>query len=236
MVGLKNANTAYVSWYISASSYPIVDVFCTALDYGNAKYTGFVAPLTSDTDDLILAPEKLFIQLLLLFQFLSGPKCDSTKATIGVDITLPNFCTKSHQRALKGDFNGDGHVDILCHDSKTGWKWISYGSNGVYSGIGWERAMSWCWHRGSSLYVGDFNGDNRTDILCHDGRRVWISYANNAGAFVETNWDRVMNFCECAGCKLCIADVNKDGKSDMVCHERAGLIAYATVDGNFENN
>ena len=234
---------------------------------------------------------------MIIITSISGPKCESSRITVGASITLPNFCTKSHQYALKGDFNGDGHVDILCHDPQTGRKVIYYGSNTGYSGIRWEKDMRWCRHSRGSLYVGDFNGDNRTDILCHDtDGYVWIAYADNAGTFNWTGWEKDLkwcnhpggslyvgdfngdkrtdilchnptgymaiayadnagtfdtgiawgkpiDFCTCAGCTLCTGDFNKDGKSDIICKLRPITppwsewpYAYATADGNFDND
>ena len=48
--------------------------------------------------------------------------------------------------------------------------------------------MEWC--LGNELFVGDFNGDGRDDILCHrisDGYK-WISHANPNGTFSQTTW------------------------------------------------
>ena len=177
----------------------------------------------------------LIVDYNYVLSILAGPKCGSTRVTLQANITLRNFCTKSHQYAVNGDFNGDGHVDILCHDTQTGKKWIYYGSNTGYSGIGWENEMSWCNHYRTTLYVGDFNGDGKTDILCHDGNgQMWIAYANNAGAFTSSDWRARKDFCKCQGCSLCIGDFNMDGKSDLLC-QPYWLMAYANSDGNFYN-
>ncbi|KAI0234056.1 hypothetical protein LSAT2_015730 [Lamellibrachia satsuma] len=163
------------------------------------------------------------------------PKCESSSfRNPGVTKNLPNFCSESYQYALKGDFNGDGRIDILCHDYRTGRKWIYYGSNDGYSAVGWDKEMGWCHHNGASLYIGDFNGDSRDDMLCHDTNGyTWIAYADIAGQFTGTGWERAMNYCKCAECKLCIGDFDGDGKSDMFCDDRKRIL-YATANGNFD--
>ena len=130
-------------------------------------------------------------------------------------------------------------MDIMCHNSITGRKWIYYGANNGYSGVGWSKNMWWCTHAGASLYIGDFNGDSRDDILCHDkSGHVFIAYADNRGRFTKTGWHKAMGFCKCSTCSVFIGDFNGDRKSDLLCHD--GLrgskrIAYATSSGNFQN-
>ena len=127
----------------------------------------------------------------------------------------------------------------MCHDSHSGKKWIYYGSNQSYSGIGWKKNMGWCFHNTASLYIGDFNGDSRDDMLCHDTNgNVFITYADRKGHFSKTGWKKVRTFCRCSGCQLFIGDFNGDGKSDMLCHDgKLGRkwIAYSTASGNFQN-
>ncbi|WXH31973.1 hypothetical protein WA016_05953 [Myxococcus stipitatus] len=39
--------------------------------------------------------------------------------------------------------------------------------------------MGWCHHSGSQLLTGDFNGDGRADLLCHDvsSGTKWFAYS-----------------------------------------------------------
>jgi len=49
-------------------------------------------------------------------------------------------------------------------------------------GTSWSDDMGWCSHAGHELHVGDFNGDKRVDLLCHDTKgKKWISYASKVG-------------------------------------------------------
>lgn len=170
------------------------------------------------------------------------PKCESTIAEFGlpvVTITPPIVCKKSYQFLLSGDFNGDGRMDIMCHDSKFGKVWIYYMcERGWYHGIGWKKNLNWCTH--GSVYIGDFNGDRRDDMLCHEQAtgNVFLSYANSAGQFPKIDWFKKTTFCMGGIFQLFIGDFNGDCKSDMLCHDpvRGGkAIMYATTIGNFDD-
>jgi len=147
------------------------------------------------------------------------------------------WCIHASAQLLIGDFNGDGRDDMMCHDKKTGYKWISFADiNGHFKGTSWQRGMGWCNHPGSELHVGDFNGDSRTDILCHDTKgNKWIAFATCGGTFTGTNWHKPMGWCNHNGASVHIADFNGDGRDDMLCHDGSGRkwISYATVQGNF---
>ena len=116
--------------------------------------------------------------------------------------------------------------------------WIYYGANNGYSVVGWNKPMSWCWHAGASLYIGDFNGDSRDDILCHDNAGyLFIAYTDKSGDF-STGWYENMGFCKCAGCSLFVGDFNGDKKSDLLCHDGKDgkkWIVYATPKGEFQD-
>ena len=124
-----------------------------------------------------------------------------------------------------GDFNGDGKQDMLCHDISNGYKWIALANhNGQYTGTSWRKAMGWCKHQGAKLFIGDFNGDHRSDMLCHDTYTgyKWIALADHLGHFHSTNWRRAMRWCNHNGAELYIGDFNGDRRSDMMCHDNKG--------------
>ena len=152
-----------------------------------------------------------------------------------------SWCNGATQSLSMGDFNGDGRADMLCVDSETGEKWITYASaTGTYSGLGWHSGPSiWC--KGSMrLLVGDFNGDGRADMLCHDPTtgEKWVTYADSSGGFFTTGfgWYSAMNWCYGADAQLFVADINGDGRADMLCHAPSTgekWVALATSAGAF---
>ena len=189
---------------------------------------------------IIICPAKIDV-LTTWYLSVEGPKCKPTKswyAQPGASFNLPGFCP-STATVHKGDFNGDGRMDLMCHDSSH-FK-LYYGSKTGYSDIGWFSTSGWCSHGGASVYVGDFNGDSQSDVLCHDTNgKVFIAFANNAGGFDGGHvWNANMGFCTGgADRKLFIGDFDGDGRSDMLCHNsHTGhkKIAYANVGGDFEN-
>lgn len=92
-----------------------------------------------------------------------------------------SWCTGDTGHPYFGDFDGDGYDDVLCH-GRDGQHWIATADQtGGFHPI-WSGLPDWCRHDGASVAVGDFDGDHRTDLLCHDGAgQKWIEYANPTG-------------------------------------------------------
>ncbi|KAJ8029344.1 hypothetical protein HOLleu_28716 [Holothuria leucospilota] len=101
----------------------------------------------------------------------------------------------------------------------------------------WEANLGWC-TAGSKFFLGDFNGDGKTDFLCHrpsDGYK-WIAFANSNSQFTGTSWQKAMGWCYHAGAELHIGDFNCDGRSDMLCHDTNNgykWVALANSNGDF---
>ncbi|MCA9709779.1 MAG: VCBS repeat-containing protein, partial [Myxococcales bacterium] len=87
----------------------------------------------------------------------------------------------------------------LCHDVVTGAKWIDYASaSGQFMGTNWTTGSAWCGAPTQRLFVGDYDGNGRDDLLCHDvvtGTK-WIDYADGSGQFQGTNWVEAGNWCD----------------------------------------
>ena len=137
---------------------------------------------------------------------------------------------------LIGDFNGDGRDDMMCHTKMM--KQISYADQyGRFTGTSWYKSMGWCTHTGSELHLGDFNGNGRADMLCHDTRgNQWVAFATCAGTFTGgTDWHKSLG-CSEARSSIHIADFNGDGRDDILCHYNYGNIKinFADFEGNFK--
>ena len=74
---------------------------------------------------------------------------------------------------------------------KAGNKWIAYAlpDNG-YNYNYWSWLEGWCSHEGAELHIGDFNGDQNDDMLCHDTNTgyKWVAEADSNGMFSGTSW------------------------------------------------
>lgn len=149
-----------------------------------------------------------------------------------------DWCSDATNRLHVGDFNGDGHDDILCHDLSSGWKWIDYANaSGQFQGTNWTREANWCNDTSQELFIGDYNGDGEDDMLCHDAVTgfKWIDYAAS-GQFFGTNWSRDANWCNAPTQRLFIGDYDGDAHDDILCHDvtlGARAIDYASASGTF---
>ena len=132
------------------------------------------------------------------------------------------WCSHSGAQLHLGDFNADGGDDMLCHDTKTGYKWVALAKgNGNFTGTDWHANLGWCSHSGAQLHIGDFNRDGRDDMLCHDTKTgyKWVAYGKGTGHFTGTDWHGNMRWCNHSSAQLLIGDFNRDRRDDMLCHD-----------------
>jgi hypothetical protein len=132
------------------------------------------------------------------------------------------WCNGANDELYVGDFDGDGRTDLLCLDRATGTKRIDYAdSAGRYHGTDWQGASGWCGDSTKALYVGDFDGDGRSDLLCHDvvSGYAWIDYADCRGHFDGISDFRTdQGWCHHEGAHLYTGDADGDGRTDLICH------------------
>src|SRR5262249_4740168 len=105
------------------------------------------------------------------------------------------WCTHPTQSLKIGDFDGDGHADRWCHDTRDGSDWTAFadrtGSFGAKaSQPAGQPNGGWCAApdpqiRDFQIHVGDFDGDGRDDVLCHrpsTGEKV-VRFTDPTGRF-----------------------------------------------------
>lgn len=178
---------------------------------------------------------RLFLSLAVLFvgvlgsqnasgQFETDPIASSAPGLAGFTFwnIRMNWCNHYGAQLFSDDFNGDGRVDMLCHDWKTGDKWIAFARpGGRFVSTDWHSAMRWCSHSTAQLFTGDFNRDGRADLLCHDWKTgdKWIAFARPGGFFEGTDWSQTIRWCIHSSAQLSVADYNGDGRADLMCHD-----------------
>jgi hypothetical protein len=90
---------------------------------------------------------------------------------------------------MVGDFNGDGHADLVGRVLQSGQIWVSLGAptaNGFTTSLWatWNPAATWV-----DVQVGDFNGDGRSDITGRylQGGSWWTGVSSGSG-FTTSLW------------------------------------------------
>jgi hypothetical protein len=115
--------------------------------------------------------------------------------------------------AATGDFNGDGIVDIvICNHTVNSYSVALGNGDGTF-----QPAVSYTAGGGPVwVVVGDFNGDGIADLaFANDGKSASVLLGNGDGTFqAETYLSSGM--ASLYGSQILVADLNGDGKADLV--------------------
>ncbi len=133
-------------------------------------------------------------------------------------------------KMMPGDFNGDGKIDVLCSDVG-GHQSVAFSmGNGNFTAAAtnaFSSGAAWCAANDGVLNVGDFNGDGKSDLICHGAdHHIAIAFSNGDGSFTEpTRAEREW----CSVGTLLIGDVSGDGEADLVCINGATVSSALSV-------
>jgi len=144
-----------------------------------------------------------------------------------------NFCTESGSKLYVGDFDGNKRDDILCHNTNSGKLEIRYSKESPFEETSWESNLNWCTEKGSRFLIADFNGDGRSDLVCHINGYKYM-YATTEGHFTGINKKDTTGYCTHATSSLYAADINGDGLADLICHDTDNNFWHVPTNSNGE--
>jgi hypothetical protein len=132
-----------------------------------------------------------------------------------------SFCVGTEVCAV-GDVNGDGRSDIIAFTHNSAKDVYVALSNGTSFGA------SVLWHTNfgdasDQLHVADMNNDGRADIIATrpGSSSVWVGYSNGAN-FTSSGSTWTSSICSASSGSCQVADVNGDGRGDLVAFSKAG--------------
>ena len=121
-----------------------------------------------------------------------------------------------------GDFNGDGRDDILWRsDAGTVTNWLSTNTGGFAAN--WTNASASVGSEWQVVGTGDFNGDNRDDVLWRNNNGVVTEWLGTVGGGLSNNASAavgVSSSWQVAG----TGDFNGDGKTDVLWRGSDGTV------------
>ena len=142
---------------------------------------------------------------------------------VSSDLTMPNRVSDTNWKIVAvADLNNDGHTDFLWRERTQGWlaAWLLQGTSLVTSvGLSPERIGDTNWVIAGT---GDFNGDQKTDIVWQHRVDGWIAVWLMDGVTLldslllapnrvtDTNWQI-----------QAVGDLNGDGQPDLLWRETA---------------
>jgi len=136
---------------------------------------------------------------------------------------LNGWCGHKGSKTSWADIDGDGKADILC-DDKSGRHWARL-SNGDGK---WKKDLGnylngWCGHKGATTSWADINGDGMADIICDDtAGRHWARLSAGNGKWIKDLANFLNGWCGHKGAKTNWADIDADGKADILCDDTSG--------------
>lgn len=136
--------------------------------------------------------------------------------------TFPtSWCNGTMDQIMKGDLNGDGKIDLLCHAERTYLRSALISSGESFEEELFEMELEVCGDENQFLLVRDINGDGYVDLVCKSSDLTGTTKIihNKPGEyFTDQSVRNEFRFCVNGGpTNFYVEDVNRDGFDDLVC-------------------
>jgi hypothetical protein len=152
------------------------------------------------------------------------------QASFGTPVISPllSEAINNQDLMLSGDFNGDGKLDlIIMDDYSIGFQVLLGNGDGSF-----ERPVDTKLNTTLNFAIGDFNGDGKTDVVAstfsNSQELVSIYLSKGDGTFTLG-----AEYPEQSGGPI-VADVNRDGKPDLVFVGNPVFVMLGNGDGTFQ--
>jgi Ca2+-binding RTX toxin-like protein len=160
---------------------------------------------------------------------LNGHFVASVAAGGGVQLTLV-------PTDVANDFNGDGRSDILWrHSDGTIMDFLGRLDGGFVNN--YAISSSYLNNSWQLLGTGDFNGDNRDDLMLRFDNGLFMNWLGNPSGSFLNNYNNA-GYLDNSWHLLSIGDVNGDNRDDLIFRNDNGLIfdMLGQINGSFTNN
>jgi hypothetical protein len=140
-----------------------------------------------------------------------------------LDYVVFNPATVTYTLTATGDFNGDGITDIITRDPGSGAEILRISKLNAGNWSGWQNYWSPWPATQTEVYVGDFNGDGKDDILTRDPSTGGAVLRQSTG----TGWVNYWAAWPANYSEVYIGDFNGDSKADILTRDPS--TGYAVI-------
>jgi len=132
-----------------------------------------------------------------------------------------------------GDFNADGRYDFASYSNNTIYTYTSSSQgDGTYQ-VGSQSVLTSQFDN-LKVWIGDFNGDGRTDLISWKNSKMYTYFSNGNGTY-QVVASPTFNTNQISVSAMVVADFNGDGKADLLSNTNGKLWTYfANGDGTFQ--
>jgi hypothetical protein len=145
-------------------------------------------------------------------------------------VWLDNLDQFGELKPLVGDFNQDGLDDLVLYNQQEGYWWVAFSDGESFQVpevwlFGWVKGEEWV------PYTGDFNGDDRSDLLVYSQKdHHWRTAISKEGWAVPQDYTN--NQIGTSYSYLKIEDANGDSKDDLITYTPShGLVQVILSQG-----